>query len=285
MTTVVENINPGLHFDLPDVDYHGHPTSLSKSGAMKLLPPSCPAKFKASLGVQEYKKVYDIGSAAHELALGIGPGIAVIPATSRFKVDQVAHREALEQARAEGKTPVTEEQYELVQAMAKALREDPEAAPFFEGPGEAEVSAFWRDANTDVLRRARFDWLPEADGTRLVIPDYKTADSADHQTWAKKAADYGYEMQAAWYTDAAIALELDPDPEFVFIVQEKVEPYLVSVIRLDADALQIGRYRNRQALEIYAECTATNHWPGYGSNLSLALPTWHLIQHEGAFAQ
>ena len=38
MTT--EAIKPGLHFDLPESDYHADLTTLSVSGAKKLLPPS-----------------------------------------------------------------------------------------------------------------------------------------------------------------------------------------------------------------------------------------------------
>ena len=46
---------PGLYPDLDEAVYRSQTDWLSVSGAKKLLPPSCPAKFKASLGVEEHK--------------------------------------------------------------------------------------------------------------------------------------------------------------------------------------------------------------------------------------
>src|SRR5262249_44075553 len=144
-----------------------------------------------------------------------------------------------------------------------------------------EQSAFWRDETFCVWRRARFDrWTPLVSG-RVAIVDYKTATSADPVTFGRKAADYGYHMQNAWYIDAAKAVGLDEDPAFLFVVQEKTPPYLVSVVELDATAVEIGAARNARALSVYRECMQTGAWPGYDTDVHLiSLPAYVERAHE-----
>jgi hypothetical protein len=82
-------------------------------------------------------------------------------------------------------------------------------------------------------------------------------------------------MQAAWYMDMVTALGLAEDVAFVFIVQEKTAPYLVTVCELDAEAIRIGRELNRQAIDLYAMCQSDGVWPGYTDEVALvSLPTW-----------
>ncbi|WP_326600555.1 PD-(D/E)XK nuclease-like domain-containing protein [Rhodococcus sp. PD04] len=270
---------PGLYLDVPEAIYHGDRGTLSQSGAKKLLPPSCPAIFHYE---REHppapKDVFDIGSAAHALVLGVGDPIA------RLDFDDwktKAAREARDEARAEGKTPLLAKDYETVHAMAAALRKHPLAATLF-ADGRPEVSAFWTDAETGVGRRARFDWLPNADPRRRrVIPDYKTTSDANPSKFAKSAADFGYYMQAPWYLDAIAATEGDTEAAFLFVVQSKTPPYLVSVVELDHDALMLGHRLNRRALEIYAECESSGVWPGYGDDVHyVSLPSWVHYEKE-----
>ena len=92
---------------------------------------------------------------------------------------------------------------------------------------------------------------------------------------SRSAANFGYDMQAAWYMDAVTALGLADDPAFLFIFQEKTAPYLVTVCELDGEAIARGRRRNDRALEVFAECTATDTWPSYTADVELiTLPRW-----------
>jgi hypothetical protein len=120
------------------------------------------------------------------------------------------------------------------------------------------------------------DWLPDflTPSGRLIIPDYKTAEDASTEAFTRSVANYGYDMQAGAYTDAAELL-LNVDPVFVFIVQERTPPYLVNVIQLDDPWLKAGRARNAWASRVYAECTRNNRWPGYGDAVEVVHPpTW-----------
>ena len=73
-------LEAGVLDDLPDPEYHAHP-ALSSSGARKLLPPSCPARFKWERdNPPPSRPALDIGSAAHKQVLGVGADIVVVEA-------------------------------------------------------------------------------------------------------------------------------------------------------------------------------------------------------------
>lgn len=275
------DIKPGLHFDLDERIYHSHPTSLSVSGAKKLLPPSCPAKFKAARDAgEEHSDAFDFGKCAHKLILGKGTEIAVAPFEDwRTK----AAREFKAEAHAEGKSPILALDYAKAKALADSVAAHPLASVLFSG-GEAEVSAFWTDPETGVECRARFDYLPEVvDGKRLVVPDLKTAFSAHPVEFGRAAAKFHYAMQDAWYTDACRAVGLDPDPAFVFVTVEKEAPYIVTVGQLRSEDKRLGRGLNDKARRIYRECVRTGQWPTYASPNEVAeirLPAWHINEYE-----
>lgn len=293
MTAAVDTSDPITEpgvYDLTDDEYHADPVpagSLSATGARQLLPPNCPALFHYNrTHPQPHNQVFDLGKAAHRLVLGSGPDLAVIDATDwRTKAAKEARAEAYEA----GAVPILAEEHQQVLAMADAIREHPIASVLFDpARGRAEQSLFWIDQPSGVWRRARFDWLPDqiSMAGRLIIPDYKTTAKADLRSIQKSVHTYGYHQQGAWYQDAALALGLAENAAFVFVFQEKVPPYLVTVVELDVTALMIGRTLNRKAIDVYRHCTATGRWPGYADDIELvALPTYAEIQHNDAAAR
>lgn len=269
---------PGVYLDMPVEVYHADPVpgrSLSSSGARKLLPPSCPALFAYERDHPPApSETFDIGHAAHQLALGVGPEIVVIDADDWRTA---AAKEARDAAHAEGKVPVKRDTYAELVAMRDALHAHPIASALLGDGGQAEVSLFWTDEHADIWRRCRLDWKPAPRTGRAIGVDYKTARNADPEKFARAAVDYGYHCQAAWYLDGMAALGLaDKDAAFVFICQEKTPPYLVSVVQLDIAAIKIGRSLNRRAINVYAECERTGIWPGYADDVALvSLPFWY----------
>lgn len=280
---------PGV-YDIPVEHYHRDPVvggSLSSSGARKLLPPSCPALYKAWADgkTSDHAEHFDVGRAAHKEVLGAGEPLVVVDATDwRTK----AAKAAREKAWADGHTPVLAEQYEQVQAMAAALRAHHVAGPLLDGAtGKPEQTLVWHDEATGVTCRALVDWLrhPELSPQFWVV-DYKTAASADPDSVSRAIASYGYHKQGAFYSEGVEALGLDAGlgTAFLLIVQMKEPPYLAVTYQLDPEDIGRGHQFNRKARDVYRRCRARDEWPGYADDrvLPISIPTWAAYEHDGA---
>lgn len=267
--------------DLPHEQYLQHP-ALSVSGAKTLIRAGGPARFRHE---REHgrppKDVFDVGHAAHDAVLGVGPELVIVDAAD-WKTKAAQEQRNL--ARASGKVAVLTKTAEQVADMARVLRQHPVASRLLHvKTGEPEVSLFWHDGEHDVDRRGRVDWLrtPDGDG-RLILVDYKTTTDASPEALERVVIRFGYHMQAAWYRDLVVGLGLAKSAPFLFVFQEVAPPYLVHVVELDPDLLAMGEDRNRQALRLFAQCTADDVWPGYndGGITTVSAPAWALRQHE-----
>lgn len=265
---------PGVYDDITLADYHADPTTLSSSGARKLLKPSCPAKFRYAMDHPEPTKLhFDIGAVAHTLLLGDGPQIHVADYDSWRSADSRIEKAAAEEA---GAIPILAGQFEEVGAMVKAAREHPIAGALFApGSGKAEQSLYWLHRGTGVTLRCRPDWLrPDR------IVDYKTCASADLDSIQRDIARYGYHVQDSWYRAGVKALGLcEGEPKFTFVFQEKTAPYLITIVELDPPALDIGKRLGDMAIWSFAECTASGVWPDYMADDApyipqMSLPAW-----------
>lgn len=277
MTTTEATVLHGV-VDMPEAEYHVRP-ELSCSGARKLLPPFCPAIYRYDRDHPTYKEAFDFGHVAHRLVLGAGQDIEVIDAPDYRTKDA---REQRDLARVEGRSPVLAHDYKMAEDMAASVLAHPLAAALMTpGEGKPEQSLFWADVNTGARLRGRVDWLPAPSQSRPLVVDFKTSVSAHPGRFARSAADYGYAQQAAWYLDGVRALDLGDEPAFLFVVVEKTPPFLVTVIELDDEATRLGRALNRRAIDVYADCSANNHWPGYSGDVEqVSLPVYYVRAKE-----
>lgn len=119
---------PGV-YDIPEDVYHADPVpggSLSASGVSKLLSPSCPALFRYERDHQPApRKVFDEGKAAHKVVLGSGPDLVLV---DRERWDTKEVKAQLADIRARGGVPLKRAQWDMVHAMADALRAHPWAS-------------------------------------------------------------------------------------------------------------------------------------------------------------
>lgn len=276
-----EPVNIGVEGFHPDIDeeaYHADPGSLSQSGAKVLL--KAPALFQHQrLNPQPFKKAFEFGTAAHAKVLGVGAEIRVIPDDLLGKNGAASTTEAkafIAKARADGAVPLKSAEAQRVDDMAEQLTAHSLAMELL-SEGAPEVSAYATDEQTGVLRRCRFDWLgPE------ILSDYKALASSDPAAFARAAFDLGYYQQAPWYLDLARDLG-HPAAGFAFIVQMKEPPFLVTVIELKPRAIDRGRERNREALDLYRHCVDTDTWPGYvpdHSSAAVDLPPFAYTNNE-----
>ena len=264
--------------DMPEDVYHADPVaggSLSASMAKVLIKPGGPAKLRHQLdhGTKP-KRVFEFGHAAHKLVLGKGLDIRVIPddvLATNGAASTSAAKAFIDLAQAEGAVALKPNEALQVVAMAEALRRTPEALAVMETEHlEHEVSAFTKDEQTGVWLRCRFDMVAPT-----LVADYKTAANAEPGKFARSTMlDMGYHVQAAHYLDMAAALGLaDSDAPFQFVVQEKEAPYLVSVITVSEEYLDLGRRDMRRAINLWAQCTQTDTWPGYPATTAIP-PRW-----------
>jgi len=269
---------PGVHH-LPADVYHADPVaggSLSSTGARYLMA-TCPAKFRHwQLNGEERKQVWDEGSAAHKLVLGDGPELVRIDA-DEWRSNKV--KDEVKEVRMRGAIPLKPKQWDMVHGMAAALARHKLAASLLDpAAGKAEQTIIWQDQQTGVMCRALLDMLrhPAPSGP-FFVPDYKSAESAHPDKVARSVSDWGYHVQGWWYKQAAKAAGRGPDVRFALVVQEKSAPYLVSVVFPDAQSIEAGGLLARDALNVYAECTANDEWPGYSEQgVSVSLPAWEL---------
>ncbi|WP_049569103.1 PD-(D/E)XK nuclease-like domain-containing protein [Streptomyces sp. SBT349] len=266
------DVVPGI-YDIPAEQYHADPVpggSLSSTGARKIL--QCPAKFayEREHGQQTTTDAMEFGTAAHAIVLGDGPEVVRVDRPNWRSADAQTERAEI---RVDGAVPLLAHQYEQAHAMAAAVREHPRAAELL-AEGEAEQSFIWHDNATGVWCRSRVDWLPPLGPGRPTVVDYKTTADASDEAIQQAVYRWAYHQQGAFYLDGVREV-LGVEADFEFIFQEKEPPYLVNTVQLDMDALTLGAARNRRAREVYAECTATGLWPGYGDTTRyLSLPPW-----------
>lgn len=175
-------------------------------------------------------------------------------------------------AESEGKDVITEEQFEVIDAMRNAMLATPFVSKLING--EHEVSLFWTDEDTGIKCKCRPDSLNEK--LRIVV-DYKTCDNAETQHFMRKAIDFGYDLQASYYLDGVKA-STGLDCIFVFIAQEKQPPYAVNILQADDVFIRSGRQLYKDMLATYKECTETGNWWGYlgaeNQINSLGVPKW-----------
>ncbi|MGP4114619.1 PD-(D/E)XK nuclease-like domain-containing protein [Streptomyces sp. 4N509B] len=266
-------IEPG-QYDITAEEYHADPVpggSLSSTGA-RLLLATCPAKYRWE---QDHgraaTRAMEMGTAAHLAVLGVGPDLVRIDAENyRTKTA----RKKRDDARADGAVPLLADEYDRALAMADVLRRHPRASELFAPGGEAEQTFIWQDPDTGIWCRCRVDWLSDPDADRLRIVDYKTTASANPADLEAAIWRYAYHQQDPFYRDGVRAV-LGREAEFTFVFQEKEPPYLVTVVQLPMDAVELGEARNARARLIFAECQSTGIWPDYGHDTHfISLPPW-----------
>lgn len=216
------------------------------------------------------------GQALHAAVLtpeDYGRQFAVMP---NVDLRTKAGREAWDAAEAvaQGRTQIAFDWAEQIAGMVQAVRGNPMAARLLDGPHE--TSYFWADTLTGEACKCRTDAETDIGDMHLIV-DVKTCQDASTDAFMRDALHYGYDVQAAMYTDGYKAVT-GREATFVFIAVEKNPPYEVNILQAGTLFMQHGQDRYRHLLGLYHECRQRNQWPGYtgfdGDIASLGLPAW-----------
>lgn len=264
---------PGLYLRIPEEVYHADENSLSSTGVRQLVKAGGPAKHR--FGVRAESDAFDIGIAAHTLLLGAGAGIEEVFAETWQTKDA---KDARAKARAAGKVPLLTKQAKAVRAMVDAALAQPEVAELLTG-GASEISAYAMDPATWLMLRARFDHVHITADRHVTVGDYKTTRSAAPKPFAKSAAEYGYFVQEAHYRRVLAELGFVVD-RFVFVAQEKTEPYLTCLHEYGPAEVAEGDRIVSAGIELWDQCRQADDWPGYGNQTyRMHLPAWAIGEY------
>ena len=114
--------------------------------------------------------------------------------------------------------------------------------------GKAEQSVFWGDSETDILCRAKADYINVESN---IIVDLKTTSSlASELSFKSEIYKYNYHLSAAFYQDGfneTTGQTLD----FIIIAVETFAPHNYAVYTLNNVLLAQGRALYREALGVY----------------------------------
>jgi hypothetical protein len=251
--------------------------------------------------IKEESASMDRGSIAHEIVLeGSTSNVVVIdPAQYRSKPNKAnpegniprgwsndAIKEARDAARAAGKHPILQDDFEDVQSMVavasayiESLRQHEPAIwnAFQPDGGLSEVTMVWDDDGT--LCKLRADRIAN---DHTVCIDYKTtAGSAEPDAFSRSGLiNMGYAFSAAWYRRGIKKLTGE-DAEFVHLVQECDAPFLCSLVGMDPAFNSYASAKVVAALNIWKRCASDGRWPGYPSRVAYPeLPPWESAKAE-----
>lgn len=261
-------IEPGL-YDLPESVYHSDPCpspSLSSSIAKILLTKSPLHAWLASPRLNPQwepinKKTFDIGRAAHREILGKGADWVMIPDEILASNGAASTKEAkafIEEARANGKTPIKAEEAEAVKVMTLKLSLRLKDMGINLASEHSEQAAFAQIEG--VWCRALIDNAPN--NSRAPLYDLKTTTDANPDKLSRAIVEYGYDIQAQHYRDVWKSATGEDRP-FRFIFVEKEPPHEICVIELFGEDLEMAKRRIRRAREVFLNCLDSQNWPGY----------------------
>lgn len=224
------------------------------------------------------KKIFDIGRAAHRAVLGCGDDYCAIPEDILATNGAASTKEAkafIAAARDAGQTPLKGEEVDQVEAMREIAHARLLEHGIVLDPGRSELAVI---AQVDgIWCRAMFDNVDAAPANPIY--DFKTCEDASPQACLKAILNYGYDLQAEHYTAVWKAATGETRP-FVFIFQEKAAPHEVTLVRLSGSFRELAQSRAARARKLWADCTASNNWPGYPTGLHEVDPPAWFVDRE-----
>ena len=139
------------------------------------------------------------------------------------------------------------------------------------GGGEWSVPLFWKGVE-GLTRKAELDRVATV-GDRKWIIDVKTADDITPAGFARAAARWGYNRQAAWYQDAWHACHGEWLPMVFFVFRNKGS-HGVAVYTLDGEDVERGRAQNERSLQNYIAAQVRGYNGEPQEIRELSLPRW-----------
>ena len=218
--------------------------------------------------VQTDSDAMGFGRAVHAFILG-EPNFDQYFAISPF--DSFRTKEARAWKASERRTVITQEKYENIKAMARAIQKTPLINKVFKD-GKPEQSLIWKDAETGIWLKARPDWLPNS---IEFVPDLKSTKSARPADFQRQAYELGYHQSAALCIEGLKEVLGWKNPTYYFVAQEKEPPFVATMAMMRDTDIEWGKLLNRSALRKLARALDKGEWPGYAkAPIEIQMPAW-----------
>ena len=258
------------HETISNSDYHARPEISSsdvKAVALKSLLHWKNHVYKSS-------PTFDLGTAVHAMLLEPEKDLVI-----RGPEDRRGNKwkEAKLTADLDGKTLLTEDDFDLAQAMAAAVFAHPAAQILLQANDlVAEGSFFAEDPQTGVKIKCRPDGYIPSLG---IMFDIKTTQDASPNGFPRDVSKWGYDLQAAFYR-RVMQLHCGGeggDMTFYFVCVEKAAPHAVCVHILTPEYLAAADLKVTDTLYKIANAEAANDYPtGWPLCNVIDLPRWQV---------
>lgn len=268
--------------------YHSDKSAISKSRLAKMS--VCPKYFKwCEENEQAPTEDLIFGSAFHKAILEettFFDEFCILPTDidKRTKVGKERYAEFLQEN--EDKCILTQEQYDTILQMKKAVEENKYCNALIEG--NREKSIYFNDDLTRLSCKVRPDvYKVVKDGTKVIITDLKSCKSAVAEDFMRDIVKYSYDLQAYMYS-LGVSKTLNIPMEnvsFCFIAVEKKAPHLVGIYEANSDILARGEMLFRKYIGQLEYCLSTGNWYSFNGYTNepktIGLPDWVLKNSKG----
>lgn len=238
-----------IYKDLPNEDYHAS-VGISSSYVRRF----GQSQLHAVNYTSESTPALKFGTAAHSLLVegqeAFDKEVRVLtgsPYTKAYKEEKAEYEE-------QGFIVLKEDEAEIIIGMKENMIYEGNA--YLNAKGKIpEASIYWYE--DDVLCKCRPDLMcppldePNSDN-KIVVIDYKTTISCEPHAFNYSVKKYGYDMQAAYYR-RGVEMAGYEVTDFLFIAQEKVQPYASKVFRITKEQMDYGWTMMEQYLNDYKE--------------------------------
>jgi hypothetical protein len=212
-----------------------------------------------------------------------------------------AYKLALDICKETGKELVTQSEYDDAAGAAAAVLADPVATALLAGC-EFQRVAQWEAhglpcaagiagerGGFDAVRTGPVDARMSCQGGRYgdvtrrmggYIADLKVTADVEPRALQRQAWRMFWVAQGAWYLDGARAMGLDV-ADFYLIAVESAPPHCVTVMRLSAESLEVGRRQVAGWAERHRQCEAAGVWPGFTQSAVELEPEAWMVGQDG----
>jgi hypothetical protein len=186
----------------------------------------------------------------------------------------------------EGMLQISREEFDEAIKAKNRLLGDPKIREFLRcSEYQVMVVAEWQHTLTTTVVPVKIllDLVPGKDHPEFgkSLGDFKTARSAQRKAFQRQAFALNYHVQAALYRDVYMVARPEEDrQEFRHVISENVSPYEPGRRWIDSELESIGRETYLRALDLYCQCLAANHWPGYDDVANDMIAGWGQVGAE-----